>query len=41
MTDKAKSIDWSDNNYKEMLVYQRKFMWREDSIEMISKMAGT
>ena len=33
MTNKAKPIDWSDKDFKELLVYQRKFMWREDTID--------
>ena len=42
MTDKAqnsKPIDWSEQRFRDMLIYQRKFMWREDCIGIIAAWA--
>jgi SAM-dependent methyltransferase len=35
-----KKIDWSEERWKEMLVYQRKYMWFEDSLDKLSVWLG-
>ena len=40
MTCGGKEIDWSDDRWKEMLVNQRKFMWREDTLAMLATWLG-
>jgi len=37
MTEKGKKIDWTDDRWKAMLVYQRREMWYEDTIEKLAK----
>jgi len=32
--------DWSTEKFREMLIYQRKFMWREDTLDIYAKWAG-
>jgi len=39
MTPK-KSIDWSDDHHKQMLVWQRQGMWREDTLEKLADWLG-
>lgn len=36
MSSKKKTIDWSEKCWKQMLVYQRKFMWLEDSLDKLA-----
>ena len=40
MGNKPKTTDWSDDRFKEMLVYQRKFMWHDDTIEKLVEWLG-
>ena len=40
MTNKAKPINWSDRKFKELLVYQRKYMWRDDTIDKLAAWFG-
>ena len=35
-----KSKEWSDKHLKKLIVEQRKFLWREDSIDMYSRWMG-
>jgi len=37
---KSKEIDWSQSCWREMLIYQRKSMWREDTLRMIISWIG-
>jgi len=36
MSEKDKKINWSDKCWKEMLIYQRKYLWLEDTIAKLS-----
>ena len=40
MSHDGDKIDWSDDRWKEMLVSQRKFMWREDTLAMLATWLG-
>ena len=40
MSQDHKPVDWSEGHFKQMLVQHRKFMWRQDSIEMFPKWLG-
>ena len=40
MNQDGDKIDWSDDRWKEMLVNQRKFMWREDTLAVLAKWLG-
>jgi protein-L-isoaspartate O-methyltransferase len=33
-------IDWSEKCWKEMLVYQRKFLWLEDTVAKLARWLG-
>ncbi len=35
-----KTPDWSEERFREMLVYQRKFMWHEDTVDKIAGWLG-
>lgn len=37
---KSKEIDWSQPCWRDMLIYQRKSMWREDTLDMIASWIG-
>ncbi len=37
---KSKEIDWSEPCWRDMLIYQRKMMWREDTLKMITAWIG-
>ncbi|MGB8657672.1 MAG: methyltransferase domain-containing protein [Candidatus Zixiibacteriota bacterium] len=36
MTQDNKKIDWSEERWKDMLIYQRKFMWFEDTLDKLA-----
>jgi len=36
MTEGKEKIDWSQKRWKEMLVYQRKFAWAEDTLDKLA-----
>jgi len=40
MGNKRKTIDWSEERFKEMLVYQRKFLWHDDTIKKLAVWMG-
>ena len=40
MSEEKKKIDWSDECWKEMLVYQRKFAWFEDTLDKLAAWLG-
>jgi len=40
MTHHKEKIDWSDQCWKEMLVYQRKCMWLEDTVDKLAAWLG-
>ncbi len=40
MTQDKKKIDWSEECWKEMLVYQRKFLWLEDTLDKLAVWLG-
>ncbi|MFH1687543.1 MAG: methyltransferase domain-containing protein [bacterium] len=40
MAEKSKPIDWTDPHRKDMLVYQRKSMWLDDTIEKLAAWLG-
>jgi len=40
MIKKRETIDWSKNRYRRMLVEQRKFMWRDDTVDKLAKWLG-
>ncbi|HUV31395.1 MAG TPA: methyltransferase domain-containing protein [Acidobacteriota bacterium] len=40
MKKKAQGIDWSDECWKEMLVFQRKSMWLDDTIDKLAAWFG-
>ncbi len=40
MADKIRPVDWSQNRYKQLLIEQRKFMWRDDTIDKLAKWLG-
>ena len=40
MTEKGKKIDWTDERWKAMLIYQRKSMWYPDTLDKLAKWMG-
>lgn len=40
MAEPDKPTDWSEERFREMLVYQRKFMWHEDTIDKLAIWLG-
>ncbi|MHA1194333.1 MAG: methyltransferase domain-containing protein, partial [Promethearchaeota archaeon] len=40
MENKRKTIDWSEDRFKDMLVYQRKFLWHDDAIDKLAVWMG-
>jgi SAM-dependent methyltransferase len=40
MTGDKKSIDWAEKCWKEMLIYQRKSMWLEDTVDKLAAWLG-
>lgn len=40
MSQDNKKIDWSEERWKEMLIYQRKFMWLEDTLDKLTVWLG-
>ncbi len=40
MTAADRPTDWSEERFREMLVYQRKFMWHEDTIDKLAIWLG-
>lgn len=33
MPERQKPIDWTDDHYRQMLIYQRRFMWHQDTLD--------
>jgi ubiquinone/menaquinone biosynthesis C-methylase UbiE len=40
MSQNKKEIDWSEKCWKEMLVYQRRFLWLEDTVDKLAVWMG-
>ncbi len=40
MNREKKKIDWSEERWKDMLVYQRKFLWLEDTLDKLAVWLG-
>ncbi len=40
MYQEKKKIDWSEERWKDMLVYQRKFLWFEDTLDKLAVWLG-
>lgn len=40
MANKPTTTDWSEDRFKEMLVYQRKFLWHDDTIDKLAVWMG-
>jgi len=40
MSENKKHIDWADDHYKQMLVYQRRYMWHEDTLDRYAAWLG-
>ena len=40
MSQDKKKIDWSEGCWKEMLVYQRRFLWLEDTVDKLAVWLG-
>ena len=40
MSTDSKKTDWAKGRWKEMLIEQRKFMWREDTLDMLAAWLG-
>jgi len=40
MNSDKKKIDWSEERWKDMLIYQRKFLWYEDTLDKLSTWLG-
>ncbi len=36
----SEKTDWSKKHLRDMLVYQREYMWHEDTLEMLAKRLG-
>ena len=40
MTQDREKIDWSDQCWKEMLVYQRRLLWLDDTLDKLAAWLG-
>ena len=40
MTENHKPVDWAEQQHRHKLIQHRKFMWRDDTIDMLAKWLG-